>query len=162
MEYTGQLTVDDAVRGFRLHRRRQPGWRWWLLAPGLLLLAGLAELESRHFGLALAPAVLIVVVLAMTLVQVIVPWQLRGRSPSRPLYLPFHTRIDEKGFETRTELDQQQRRWADFKRWCEDGHYFVLVESESTVRVIPKLLLGNAERIAELRELLQRHLGATA
>jgi hypothetical protein len=78
------------------------------------------------------------------------------------LYLPFHTRIDEKGFETRTELDQQQRRWADFKRWCEDGHYFVLVESESTVRVIPKLLLGNAERIAELRELLQRHLGATA
>jgi hypothetical protein len=77
MEYTGQLTVDDAVRGFRLHRRRQPGWRWWLLAPGLLLLAGLAELESRHFGLALAPAVLIVVVLAMTLVQVIVPWQLR-------------------------------------------------------------------------------------
>jgi hypothetical protein len=78
------------------------------------------------------------------------------------LYAPFHTRIDEDGFETCTELHQQQRRWADFTRWCEDGHYFVLVESESTVRVIPNLLLGSTERIAELRELLQRHLGAAA
>jgi hypothetical protein len=51
MEYTGQLTVDDAVRGYILQRRRHPGWRWWLLAPGLLLLGGLAGWSPDTSGL---------------------------------------------------------------------------------------------------------------
>jgi hypothetical protein len=52
-DYSGQLTIEDAERGFALHRSRQRGWRWWLLVWGLVVLAGTPRLERSHSLLSL-------------------------------------------------------------------------------------------------------------
>jgi hypothetical protein len=159
LEYDGQLTVDEAERGMRLHIQRKRTWRWMFVGWFVVIL-GSSVLTRRGPILARATPAVVVAVINLGLVFVMLRWQIRRSvADQRALYVPFHSRIDDQGFETRTELDRQRRRWSDFRRWYEDERLFVLVESEAGVRIIPKRVLREEGQIAELRHYLRRHLG---
>jgi YcxB-like protein len=128
----------------------------WLL----VVLAAPFLLQPRASLLShLLPAAIFAVV-GLVLARVYWPRQVRRSAiDQRMLYQPFQTRIDDDGFETRTEFDHQRRHWSDFSSWYEDALLFVVAESSAGVRVVPKRVLGGADQIAELRTLFQRHLG---
>jgi hypothetical protein len=160
MEYSGQLTVDEATRGLLLHLSRR---RVWLRAflPWFLVVLAAPFLLQPHSSLLsqLLPAVMFALV-GLLLLRVYLPWRVRcSAMEQRLLYQPFQSRVDDDGFETRTELDRQRRRWSDFKSWYEDALLFVLAESSTGVRVIPKRVLAGEARVVELRTMLERHLG---
>jgi hypothetical protein len=160
VEYSGQLTVDEATRGLLLHLRRRRIWRRTFLPWFFVVLAAPFLLQPHASLLSqLLPAAIFAMV-GFVLSRVYWPRQVRRSAiDQRLLYQPFQTRVDDEGFETRTELDHQRRRWPDFKSWYEDALLFVVAESSTGVRVIPKRVLGGADQVAELRALLERHLG---
>jgi hypothetical protein len=123
VEYSGQLTVDEATRGLLLHLRRRRIWRRTFL-PWFFVVLAAPFLLQPHASLLrqLLPAAIFAMV---------------GFVLSR-VYWP-----------------RQVRRSARY----EDALLFVVAESSTGVRVIPKRVLGGADQVAELRALLERHLG---
>lgn len=123
MEYSGQLTVDEATRGILLHLRRRRIWRRTFL-PWFFVVLAAPFLLQPHASLLrqLLPAAIFAMV---------------GFVLSR-VYWP-----------------RQVRRSARY----EDALLFVVAESSTGVRVIPKRVLGGADQVAEVRAMLERHLG---
>lgn len=123
MEYSGQLTVDEATRGLLLHLRRRRIWRRTFL-PWFFVVLAAPFLLQPHASLLrqLLPAAIFAMV---------------GFVLSR-VYWP-----------------RQVRRSARY----EDALLFVVAESSTGVRVIPKRVLGGADQVAEVRAMLERHLG---
>lgn len=123
MEYSGQLTVDEATRGLLLHLRRRRIWRRTFL-PWFFVVLAAPFLLQPHASLLrqLLPAAIFAMV---------------GFVLSR-VYWP-----------------RQVRRSARY----EDALLFVVAESSTGVRVIPKRVLGGADQVAEVRDMLERHLG---
>lgn len=160
MEYAGQLTVDEATRGLLLHLSRRRIWRRTFIPWFLVVLVASFLLQSRASLLSqLLPAAIFAAV-GFVLVRVAWPRQVRRSAiDQRMLFQPFQSRVDDEGFETRTEFDHQRRRWSDFTLWYEDAVLFVVAESSIGVRVIPKRVLGGEDQVTELRTILQRHLG---
>jgi hypothetical protein len=123
VEYSGQLTVDEATRGILLHLRRRRIWRRTFL-PWFFVVLAAPFLLQPHASLLrqLLPAAIFAMV---------------GFVLSR-VYWP-----------------RQVRRSARY----EDALLFVVAESSTGVRVIPKRVLGGADQVAEVRAMLERHLG---
>jgi hypothetical protein len=123
VEYSGQLTVDEATRGLLLHLRRRRIWRRTFL-PWFFVVLAAPFLLQPHASLLrqLLPAAIFAMV---------------GFVLSR-VYWP-----------------RQVRRSARY----EDALLFVVAESSTGVRVIPKRVLGGADQVAEVRAMLERHLG---
>ena len=82
-------------------------------------------------------------------------------SKNTTMYLPFTSRIDESGFETRNDKDVNKRKWSDFSGWLENDSYFILLENVG-FRVIPKRILSNKNQVDNLRSLFKQYIGNAA
>jgi hypothetical protein len=164
MEYQGQLTADDLVRGYALHRRaarRTPRlialWIGTFLTTIVVL-----RLWPRSTGTlwGVAGTLLVVGVVAA---RVLVPRRLRRlHEENRAVQAPFRSRLDESGFETLSESDVSRRSWSELRKWREDAEYILLYESTDCFRIIPKRLLQGPEQLEEARRLLVERLGPAA
>jgi len=159
MEYTGQLTREDMVNGYRLFNWQK---KKIILLIAKLLIIGLAAICMLLFSNLSQSFVLIfcgVIAFLNFFRYLTYKWQIDTLLLKQgTLYLPFSSRIDENGFETKNEKDINVRKWSDFTGWLENEKYFVLLESVG-FRVIPKRIITRSEQVAELKNLFQRLLG---
>jgi hypothetical protein len=161
MEYEGQLTADDLLRGFALHQR---GVRWTprLIALWVGIVLGtvvLMQLWPSAGGVLLGAAFALLVVGVLVL-RITLPRRLRRLYRERAsVRAPFRSRLDATGFETSSESDSSRRPWAELQRWRENAEYILLYESSDSFRIIPKRLLQGPGQLEEARQLLTLHLG---
>jgi len=162
MEFSGQLTKEDMVNGFRLFDWQKRNLIMLILQLSAIVIATILTLIFSNlprttifiFCGAIAFLYLYRHLLHRARVDTILAKQ-------DTLYLPFSSRIDEEGFATKSEKESSIRKWSDFVGWLEDGRYFVLMESVG-FRVIPKRIIDQNELVNELRTLLQKHIGKAA
>ena len=162
MEYSGQLTKEDLLNGFRMFDWQRKHLMMLGLQLSALAVAAVLTLLfsdiSRSTILAFCGAIAFLYLFRHLLHRVRVDTIVTKQST---LYLPFSSSIDDEGFATKSEKESSIRQWADFVGWLENEKYFVLMESVG-FRVIPKRVLDRSEQVNELRALLQKHIGNAA
>jgi hypothetical protein len=160
MEYEGQLTIEDALQGHRIYSRKKLVWwiyilRWFAIG----VVVGLTLVFSKVRMQPLLIVGYIIFVVGIIARHFIVSSETKKRiSKQDMLFLPFHSRIDDSGFETHYGKDTNYRNWNEFTGWYEADKYFVLTENVG-YRIIPKRVLKNIDQLSELRLVLQKHLG---
>ena len=161
VEFQGQLSLQDVKRGFHLSRKTLGrtatlimGWSF-IAAVVMLSLTRPALLPALAWWL--FPFAIVVVLLDL----ILLPMAVRSLRQHQALYAPFNARFDATGFHSTSAQDTSKRPWESFKFWKEDRHSFILAESPTAFRIIPKRLLGTESR-DRLRLLLQARLGKPA
>jgi hypothetical protein len=159
MEYRGQLSEEDLVRGFCVHIRkkfRREIWIWGSVSVSILVLQlFVPEPNPLFIGIAcVVPGTLIYYR------YVRIPQVMRREFRQNPQYgKPFHTAITDEGFETWHGSDNQKRSWTDFKSWRENDEYILLYESDLLYRMLPKRVFQNGIELEQFRDLLKRRIG---
>lgn len=168
VEFQGQLTLEEVLRGFHLSRRsrRRTATRilvWVLAIAGAALLMRPALLPSLAWWL--VPVAIFLLVFAvgdLILDLVILPLVVRKTMrQQQALYAPFRSRFDAYGYHSVSTQDTSERPWEYFRFWKEDRYLFLLAESPTAFRIIPKRLLETGDH-DRLRQLLHSRLGKPA
>ncbi|MGD1046654.1 MAG: YcxB family protein [Bacteroidota bacterium] len=162
MEFSGQLTKEDMVNGFRLFDWQKRNLIMLAMQLSVIIIAAILTLIFSNiprttiylFCGAIAFLYLYRHLSHRASVDTILAKQ-------DTLYLPFSSRIDEVGFSTNSEKESSIRHWPDFVGWLENERYFILIERIG-FRVIPKRIIDRSEQTNELRNLLQKHIGNAA
>jgi len=162
MEFSGQLTKEDMLNGFRLFDWQKRNLIMLAMQLSAIIVAAILTLIFSNipdatiyiFCGAIAFLYLYRYLLHRAAVDTILVKQ-------DTLYLPFCSRIDEVGFSTKSEKESSIRHWPDFVGWLENDRYFILIE-RTGFRVIPKRILNRSEQVSELRILLQKNIGNAA
>ena len=163
IEYQGELAVEDFLSGYALHRRKA---RRTELGRALPILVGVPL--GVVFALSHPPLATTLTVLAAVVILLFYGrWETRRRlrrsfAKNRSCLVTFHSRFDETGFRTTSAMYDDRRAWTDLVRWAEDQNYILLYEADYVFRTIPKRVLGDDTRVAQLRQLLTTHLGPAA
>ena len=160
MEYHGQLTAEDLVRGYALHRRRARNTpRLVALWIGTVVVTvAVLRLWPPSKGILLGVAGTLCVI--SVVVSGVVSRRLRRYyQESRAAQAPFRSRLDAVGFETASDADVNRRPWSELRKWREDSEFILLYESTDLFRIIPKRLLQEPGQLEEARRMLLEHLG---
>jgi hypothetical protein len=160
MEYEGQHTEHDHVRAYFLHSRR--GFQKRALIVGIICAVALVlHLQSARPNHWVTGLILLAAGYGFWYRYMYIPrWLRRTFNLNRELTKPFHTLVDEEGFETWHGRDQQKRSWADFRAWREDREYILLYEGDDRVyRTVPKRVFASNDDLEAFRELLKRRIG---
>jgi hypothetical protein len=163
VEFEGQLTLEDVMKGFRLNSRTV----WHRLMPiGLwVLIASTAFLYFQNdfavpgWLIGFIAAASLIALLQLALVPFIARRTFRQQEA---LYAPFRAAADQTGLRCASATDISHRNWNSFRYWKEGDAVFVLAESSAAIRVIPKRLLTASDAASRLRQLLLTHLGKAA
>jgi YcxB-like protein len=164
MEYHGQLTADDLLRGYTLHRRSIRKWpRLVALWIGTFLATIVVlRLWPHSIGAVYGVGGTLLVVGALA-ARVWLPRRLRRiHQENRAMQMPFRTRLDANGFETASDGDMSRRAWSELRLWREDADYILLYESTDCFRIIPKRFLQAPGQLEDARRLLTEQLGPAA
>jgi hypothetical protein len=162
VEYQGQLSLDDVMRGFHLSRKSRGRtvalFLIWGFIAGVVILsltrpALLPALAWWLFPFAIVAAILDLVTLPMS--------ARKSLRQHQALYAPFQARFDHSGLHSASTHDTSQRPWESFRFWKEDQHTFILAESPTAFRIIPKRMLGNQDA-DRLRALFRSRIGKPA
>ena len=161
VEFQGQLSLQDVKRGFHLSRKTLGRTTTLILVWSFIAAVVVLSLTRPALLPTLAwwlfPFAIVVVLFDL----ILLPTAARSLRQHQALYAPFNARFDSAGFHSASTQDTSKRAWESFKFWKEDRHSFILAESPTAFRIIPKRLLGNQD-IDRLRQLLRARLGKAA
>jgi hypothetical protein len=162
MEFSGQLTKEDMVNGFRMFDWQKRNLIMLTLQLSAIVIATVLTLIFSN----LSRTTIFIFCGAIAFLYLYRHLLHRARVDTilvkqDTLYLPFSSRIDEEGFSTKSEKESSIRHWSDFIGWLENERYFILIERVG-FRVIPKRIINRSEQVVELKTLLQKYIGNAA
>ncbi len=164
MKINGQLTWQDYLHAQSLHTRLA----WWqqaiwyiaiiIVAAGFLSLM-IPDVMANGVG-ALWPHLwppLVLVGGVLVVYRVFIPRGMRQLfEKKKELSDPFEYEITPAGLVTSNQYGRTDHPWAQFKKWRENQHVFLLYASDAEFIIIPKRLC-TAEQAEALRADLQEN-----
>jgi hypothetical protein len=149
--------IDDMTHAARVYQRSTRKHQVYKVL-GLLAIF-LAAWTFLTSGLGVGPVLLLVLGVFLWFDPVPLLVLSAGLRNSPAVREQYETTIDERGTHFTIARNRTSRAWNKYERFLEGEHVFVLVYGRWAYSVIPKRALGGPVGEAELRAMLQRHIG---
>lgn len=154
---TGLISVQDFLRGQRLHRRPIAIGSHVFVA--VLMVFGAAALffaPSPHLGLACLGAGIGGLIGELVTSQVYLPRKVRRlHAQQKDLASPFSYEWDEGHLTARGASGSARRPWSNYVKLKEDEHLFLLYHADNLFEMFPKSWFPTPEAMAEFRRLAE-------
>jgi len=157
-----QLTKDDYYKASRSGWRRERDWRrpqffagYCMIAVGFVLLV-----TQPAWNMWVAPALLIACGFFFLIHHVLVGYRHLERSSreNEQASQPTTLRLSEEGVHYTTPLTSAEIKWGLFSSLKESRDLFLLYSGSTLRLIIPKRAIHEGQ-VAEVRQLLQAHVG---
>lgn len=73
--------------------------------------------------------------------------------------LPYVATITDETLQTKSEVSEEKLPWNHFIQWRENDNLFVLYQSDTMIRIMPKRCFASPQQIIEFHHLLEKKLG---
>jgi hypothetical protein len=166
IEVDYQLEFTEFYRGLRWYAWRKCWWLYFILIfgfPVILMTTVFRPDDTRSHP--------VVAVLSGLLTAILVAagvfWGVRRNArkqfnSSESLRVARHSVYSDEGVEGSSKLSSGKTSWAVLHQVLETPESFLFFASNATFGVVPKRAFGTEERVKNLRELIQKQVGAKA
>jgi hypothetical protein len=164
MDY--QLEFAEFYRGLRWYAWRKCWWLYFILIFGIPVILVMTVFRPNDTWPNPVTAVLWGFFTAM-LIAAWLYWGVRRNArkqfnSSESLRVARHSVFSDEGVEGSSALSSGKTSWAVLHQVLESPESFLFFSSNATFGIVPKRALGTEDKVKELRDLIQKQLGAKA
>lgn len=166
IEVDYQLEFAEFYRGLRWYAWKKCWWLYFSMILGIPIILATTVFRPddpwSHPVVAAFPGVFTAMVVAAWLYWGVYRNARKQFNTSESLRIPSHSAFSNEGVEGSSSLSSGKTSWAVLHKVLETPESFLFFSSNATFGVLPKRALGTEERVKNLRELIQKQVGAKA